>query len=36
MYEDIVLEGLPYKAFGFKSVADFVIQKMPDVARVTR
>jgi len=34
MYQDIVLEPLPYQAFGFKSAADFVMQKMPDVARV--
>jgi len=34
-YEDIVMEPLPYRAFGFKTAADFVVQKMPDVARLT-
>jgi len=35
MYQDLVLEPLPYQAFGFTSAAEFVKQKMPDVACVT-
>jgi len=31
----MVFEPLPYRAFGFTSAAEFVIQKMPDVAYVT-
>jgi len=34
MYQDIVLAQLPYQEFGFRSAADFVLQKMADVARV--
>jgi len=34
MYEEIVLTPLPFKTFGFHSAADFVMQKMPDVACV--
>ena len=32
---DIVMEPLPHKAFGCVSAAEFVMQKMPDVAHVT-
>jgi len=35
MYQDIVMEPLPHQAFGCVSAADFVMQKMPDVAHVT-
>ena len=34
-YEDIVMEPLPFRAFGFTSAVEFVTKKMPDVARIT-
>jgi len=35
MYKEIVMEPLPYLAFGFTSPIEFVKKKMPDVARIT-
>ena len=35
MYEETVMQPLPYKAFGFVSPMEFVTKKMPDVARIT-